>query len=999
MTPLLPRKPNTIIAHRRTQLLYCNDQNAWQAEIVIAIAHKNTPNSLARALSSALKQTVILNNRATVLLLDDSSEDGWDGAVEQILQHSRVITITAHCGSPARARNCLLDYVDEHFPAAKWVARMDADDSFASTSSVEALCNYGDKQNSRYILGSNQLVRDNLVIKTPNLANSKILLNPANLNEFIQAFCHGKTEHELPSCNLILSTHYGIRYPNIRSAEDHWIVSQLLFFHSSDAAIVTFPLYANYSLDGHDTQSNQTSQIWHFQRQRLAATAEIWSNALSVRGHRLLGAGQEGVVWKENNQIIKRFYKWSLDDSDVCTLTSLLSKCISALPYPSFEKHMDTWQCSYEAKPLKPFLPQPSISSVKSYLKELYINGIATNNIKRDNLRIDEDSNIVYIDIGKDITPLSSSRFLDMCARLYAIAVLGVPDEEWVRRPSYTSQANELKAMPGFNNFYRELILELHPISSCTAKIAPCEAAKHTDITLMIKACAQDSDYLEDQVIHIVGQLCLPIATAEIVLLIDSYQGPFLREYAKPDFNKVITIASKLMTLGIVDKVLVSPTDPEIIKKTHHKWFGRRDIVRTHTTKDAPLFPQIWGFDQVNSRYVLQCDIDVLIGRTDYEHDVLSDMLSALSDENILSVGFNIPKAKPEFRKYEAPCGGYVPEVRFGMLDLKRINRSLPLKNPVESGVFKLTWHRAIEALQQSSNKQSVRGGDSRSFYIHPLNKDKSPSSLHMVRDAISNGYYPKEQAENFDLIPNLNWQYPKRSENIVFLLKGRNTSYAKLYRCINSLSTQSNQSFGVIFIDDNSDSSFKYFHSRLLAKISHKTTKINRFENTGRLPNFIEAIEIICTNPNTLIAILDQDDALMRNDVIDLLYQGLNEGADLIQLPMFRPNKPCNLYQPVYEDIRQRHGQNVWAHLRAFKKSLFEKVPKENFFINNKLATELTDYITMVPMAELAENPQYIDKGYCYFHERMDYSESIKKRQSNILEKIFSAASCFSEH
>jgi hypothetical protein len=44
-----------------------------------------------------------------------------------------------------------------------------------------------------------------------------------------------------------------------------------------------------------------------------------------------------------------------------------------------------------------------------------------------------------------------------------------------------------------------------------------------------------------------------------------------------------------------------------------------------------------------------------------------------------------------------------------------------------------------------------------------------------------------------------------------------------------------------------------------------------------------------------------------------------------------------------------------------------------------------------MIPMAELAEHPMYIDKGYCYLHERDSYSEAVKQRQSAILEQVLS--------
>jgi hypothetical protein len=44
------------------------------------------------------------------------------------LSDPRLVVAAGHFGSPPQARNALLDLVDHQFPAARWVARMDADD-------------------------------------------------------------------------------------------------------------------------------------------------------------------------------------------------------------------------------------------------------------------------------------------------------------------------------------------------------------------------------------------------------------------------------------------------------------------------------------------------------------------------------------------------------------------------------------------------------------------------------------------------------------------------------------------------------------------------------------------------------------------------------------------------------------------------------------------------------------------------------------------------------
>ncbi len=141
------------------------------------------------------------------------------------------------------------------------------------------------------------------------------------------------------------------------------------------------------------------------------------------------------------------------------------------------------------------------------------------------------------------------------------------------------------------------------------------------------------------------------------MLTIDPYSGPYLRQFARGDRSRVKEIATILVADGVVDEVWWAPEDTATICQTYEHWFGRADVSASHTTIGAPLFSQLWAFDRVATRYLLQCDVDVLVGREDLEHDFLDDMLEAAEPVDVLCVGFNIPQSSPGFAPYHAEKG------------------------------------------------------------------------------------------------------------------------------------------------------------------------------------------------------------------------------------------------------------------------------------------------------------------------------------------------------
>lgn len=982
-----PRALAVVTCRRNLTLQKPISDYARAATVVIGIPFKNSAQTLRRSIESALTQE-LAEGHCAIVILDDQSSDAWMNDVGDLLAHRAMVHVTGHCGSPAQARNAVLDFIETELPQARWIARLDADDCFSSAGAVEALRSEGENKDALFVVGSNDLVSSGEVQDSPNIANPDVLLNPSRLVEFIHAFCSGQSRHELPSCNLLLRSGSGIRYPLLRSAEDHWLVAQLLVFKRARAAIVPTPLYCRYTLKGSATSANTRSGAHKKTRAKLVEASRAWLSMLDS-GMDMLGHGMEGCVARNGSQVVKQFYSWSMTPREIAWIASAAKRSSGRVPEFFWEETssgtircVSAWQ---DLKPVGRYIPRDELLQ---FLVDVREAGFSPRNIKRDNLMLD-GGRLVYIDIGRDIVPFKPAFLVDIAARLFSIGVLGLPDGELTRRQSFLKAHEAFAQLAGFEEFYLELIRLLHSDMSCPDEdviALPCM----NDVTLMIKACPQDHAVLSEQVPHIVTQLSRPKRFAKVVLAIDPHQGNYLRQFSEGDLTSLLEQAERLRAAGTVGEVWVAPEHEECIQVIYQSWFGLSGIARSHTLTGAPLYPQLWAFEQVGTRYVLQSDVDVLIGRKDPEHDFMVEMLAAMEDERTWCVGFNIPKSAPGFYPYMTRPQGFAPEIRLGLLDLAKIKSSLPLPNEVSEGHLVKMWHRSMELAQHQNGMRSVRGGDDRSFYVHPMNDIKATADMELIRDLIGQGCYPPAQAEQWDLVSNAHWRYLSRSEDIVFLMKGRNTPVWKLRRALASLRQQSDQDFGVILIDDASECASSWKLPDLLMDLTEKTTLIRRRNHAGYIPNFLLAASL-CNKPETMICVLDQDDALMSRDVVVQLKTARAQGADLINGLMFRPSKPTRFYHADYDAPRQKGGGNTWTHLRAFTKALFDRVPAEEYKVDGEWIADVSDYATMLPMAELATAPVHLEDQYYVWHEREDYSEERKRTQARLISLLLS--------
>ncbi len=503
--------------------------------------------------------------------------------------------------------------------------------------------------------------------------------------------------------------------------------------------------------------------------------------------------------------------------------------------------------------------------------------------------------------------------------------------------------------------------------------VVPLELFSTSTITLLIKVCYQDHLFLESQINHIIKQCELPRELNEIIVVVDQKEANYLRQYYEPEKTKVIDTLSSLKKQKLIDDYILNPLDLKEIEKINYEWFGVKSQ-ETHSIKNVPITPQLFGFEIASSDYVLQVDLDVLISRRDYYHDFIGDMITEIeNDPYVLTVGMNIAKAlESTFQPYSSNSPNtFVPEVRFCLFKKERLLENRPYPNEIIDGKLKLTWYRSIEQFQKDSEFKSLRGGDPRSFYVHPPNNYKTiPEVINEIQDRMEQNYVPKTQFLNVDLLGDLkNWQFPKRSEQVIFIICGRNISPARFERCWQSVINQKSNQWGAVIVDDASDNSLAEYICFTTGNYKSKTTLIFNRKRKKILYNIYKAIRNYCLNPYSIIVTLDADDFLISNFVVSHLIEQYNTGIQVTIGSTLRKQKGILPFVPNFSRPRNMQGGDVWMHLRSFRKYLFDRISYQDFLDDQgEWIDKFNELTFMIPIAEMTQSPKFINWPIYYY-------------------------------
>jgi len=521
-------------------------------------------------------------------------------------------------------------------------------------------------------------------------------------------------------------------------------------------------------------------------------------------------------------------------------------------------------------------------------------------------------------------------------------------------------------------------------------------------VSLVIKTCPQDAETIYANAKHIIKQLSSPDTFFERIIAIDTKEKEFTREYTDSGtLERLLKQIHRLITEQIVDKYVMLPM--EKTSQVNKRWFGI-ETDTTHSINGTPVTPQLYAFEQANGEYIFQMDSDVMIARKDLSHSYLEDMVFEIErNEKVVSVGFNIcQNFDIDYKPYFGfENGGFVPEVRMGLFHKERFLSMRPFPNESnESNNWMLSWYRAMEQQQKNTGFCSIRGGDSRSFFIHPQNYRKTNADVWTtILDRVENGYILNCQQNEFDCIGSYyDWTIPKRNEEVVVICCLRNVEYIRFLRMFCSVASQTYQEWGMIIIDDASDNGLPIFIDNIIKQYSSKITFIKNRVRQDLTANIYKAVHYFVSNAESVIVTIDGDDAIIGNNVFGEIMREYNSGGhDVVIGRMYQAYHLQAHYDYSVDFLhsRENDGGNVWQHIRSFKKYLFDSLDIIDLKVTNRNSTLLkkvtssrwlpdcTDYAIMIPIIEMSENPKQSDV-FTYYSEKQVTSpqrDAIKKQ------------------
>ena len=257
--------------------------------------------------------------------------------------------------------------------------------------------------------------------------------------------------------------------------------------------------------------------------------------------------------------------------------------------------------------------------------------------------------------------------------------------------------------------------------------------------------------------------------------------------------------------------------------------------------------------------------------------------------------------------------------------------------------------------------------------------------------DRVETGQVPSVQRGSVDLLGGLDeWLGPKRDEKMIVIACGRNVAAGRVARFRDALVAQTERDWGLVVVEDGGSRTSLDTVQSQFGRLPNATVLTLR-ERRGALANIVWALRYVCRNPQSIIVLVDLDDSLLGSGALARVATEFEQGADLTVGGMLRTDKakqyPVNFVCP-----RQTRGGNVWQHLRAFRRELFDRVPDEALRLDGEYVNLAWDWALMLPLVEVATAPRYIGETL-YLYEPSGVGKSGEERimREHIITRIVS--------
>ncbi len=235
---------------------------------MIGIALHNGRKTIRRCLQSVLNQEN-LSSHLWVLIADDDSNDGWEEDVSDLLTLTNVMVIRVKNNATHKTRNDIHAYVKKYFGSVELIGRLDCDDTYSDNLVLSRIEHIQKQSGADVVLAGNYLRLEDKVISRVNRA-TKDLLDHNYLINRLKNMSNGIAEAELPSCNVFMSKKSLRDYPAKNSAEDHFLLVDLLLGKNDYKIVIAEDvLLTIYNLNGKITADNKKRTIYLETRKEL----------------------------------------------------------------------------------------------------------------------------------------------------------------------------------------------------------------------------------------------------------------------------------------------------------------------------------------------------------------------------------------------------------------------------------------------------------------------------------------------------------------------------------------------------------------------------------------------------------------------------------------------------------------------------------------------------------------------------------------------------------
>lgn len=299
--------------------------------------------------------------------------------------------------------------------------------------------------------------------------------------------------------------------------------------------------------------------------------------------------------------------------------------------------------------------------------------------------------------------------------------------------------------------------------------------------SLSILVARTDIAFMLQTIPHLVRMCRYPFQQRVLVVDTAALSGDKVTRPGIGSLAQLQEYCNRLLKTGVIDRVLPIDYSVTCQKQTYQKHVGVRHVRPTHNYKGYPILGTMFSLDAVPGDYVLHFDSDMLL----YQHSSYSWIDEAIRLlHHHPEVMFVRPMAGPPHADGRLPTGGIQQSgfhqfptfgSRVYLLQRDRFHQLLPLPilwrsykhallNHLPGSVKtylnywlkrgKLdSWEVMVSQKLQKTSKIRANLDSPLAWTLHPnVRGDELIQALPQIIERIESGWYPDEQAGDYDL-------------------------------------------------------------------------------------------------------------------------------------------------------------------------------------------------------------------------------------------------------